>query len=50
MGNGFLSRLATGLDTPSKSMTWKQLGASVIFVLAVLIAWRQVTLFIMREV
>ena len=45
-----LGNLMDSLAAPSKSMTWTQLGAATIFVIAVAVAWRQVTLYIMREI
>ena len=44
------TKIATALSRPSDNMSWAQLAAAAIFVLAVLTAWRQVTFFIMREV
>jgi hypothetical protein len=38
------------LSRPSGSMSWIQLGAATIFVLVVAVAWRQVTLYITREI
>jgi hypothetical protein len=45
-----LGKMIDGLKTPSQSMTWQQLAATTVFVLTVAIAWRQVTLYIMREI
>lgn len=46
MSNGYVSDVASSLATPfSTKMTWAQLAAVVVFVLVVLFAWRQVTLF-----
>lgn len=45
-----LGRMMTSLSAPSGGMTWTQLAAATIFVLTVIIAWRQVTFFIMREI
>jgi hypothetical protein len=52
MGSGgYFSQLGTKLQTPfSSSMSWTQLAAVVVFVLVVLFAWRQVTLFIAQEI
>lgn len=45
-----LSSIAASLRKPTDTMTWTQLAASAIFIVAVLMAWRQVTMFIMREI
>lgn len=50
MQQGMLSRMGTALTTPAQGWTWTQLAAATIFVLAVALAWRQVTQFIVREV
>ena len=42
--------LKAAVRAPSSGMSWTQVAAVVIFVLAVLFAWRQVTLLIMREI
>lgn len=41
--------MLASLKAPSQSMTWTQLAAAVVFVLVVALMWRQVTLYIMRE-
>jgi hypothetical protein len=46
---GMTSRLGTALQTPSSSMSWVQLAAATIFVVVVLVAWRQVVRYILRE-
>jgi hypothetical protein len=46
---GYFSQIGATLSRPSQSMTWSQLAASTVFVLIVLIAWRQVTLMLLRE-
>ncbi len=48
--NTLMQDARSALAAPSSGMSWAQLGAAVIFVLAVMFAWRQVTNFIMREV
>jgi len=45
-----LSRIADALRQPTRSMTWTQLAAATVFVIAVALMWRQVTLYIMREI
>ena len=50
MADGFLSRTAEAIKTPSSGMTWPQLAAATVFVVVVLIAWRQVVRFILNEV
>lgn len=45
-----LGRIGSSLQSPSANMSWTQLAASVVFVLVVLFAWRQVVLFIRREI
>ena len=45
-----LSQIMEGLKAPSEKMTWLQLAAATVFVIVVAVAWRQVTLFIMREI
>lgn len=49
-GAGIGTRIAAALKAPSQSMSWLQLAGATIFVVVVLIAWRQVTLYIMREI
>ena len=45
------SDMGASLQSPfSNNMTWLQLAAVVVFILIVLFAWRQVTLFISAEV
>lgn len=48
-GGGYLSGVGMSLSAPSQDMTWTQLAAATVFVLVVAVAWRQVTLMIMRE-
>jgi hypothetical protein len=45
-----LSRVFSSLSAPSGGMSWKQLAAATVFVITVALLWRQVTLFIMREI
>lgn len=45
-----LGRIASSLSSPGGSLTWAQLAAATVFVITVAIAWRQVTLYIMREI
>jgi hypothetical protein len=45
-----ISHLRSSLTAPSKSMSWTQLAGATIFVMVVAVAWRQVTLIIMREI
>jgi hypothetical protein len=48
---GMVSRMGTALATPfGTSMTWTQLAAVIVFISVVAIGWRQVVLFIAREV
>lgn len=47
---GLLTRIGGAISRPSQGMTWPQLGAAVVFVLVVALMWRQVTLYIMREI
>lgn len=49
-GSGYLTGVASSLSAPSQSMSWTQLAAATVFVLVVAIAWRQITLMIMREI
>ena len=44
-----LSEMMDRLKSPTSGMTWTQLGAATIFVIVVALMWRQVTLFIMKE-
>lgn len=45
-----LGKIMDSLHAPSKSMTWTQLAGATVFVIVVAIAWRQVTLYIVREI
>lgn len=45
-----LGRMMDAIHAPSKSTTWTQLAAATVFVLMVAVAWRQVTLYVMREI
>lgn len=48
---GFVNKIGSQLQTPfSTSMSWTQLAAVVVFVLVVVFAWRQVTLFIGQDI
>ena len=49
MISDYLTSLGTTLAAPSKNFTWTQLAGMTVFVLVVAVAWRQVTLMIMRE-
>jgi hypothetical protein len=49
-GGDMLSKLMDSLSEPSKSMTWTQLAGAVVFVITVALIWRQVVLYIMREI
>ena len=44
-----LSHMMDALKAPSANMSWVQLGAATIFVVVVLILWRQVVLYIAEE-
>lgn len=44
-----LSDMMDRLKSPTSGMTWTQLAGATIFVIVVALMWRQVTLFIMRE-
>ena len=46
---GFVSNALESIKTPSANMSWPQLAAATVFVVAVLIAWRQVIRFIHME-
>lgn len=48
MGSGgYFSQVGASLKTPfGTSMTWTQLAAVIVFITIVLLAWRQVVLFI----
>jgi hypothetical protein len=37
------------LKSPTANMTWTQLAGATVFVIVVALMWRQVTLFIMKE-
>lgn len=37
------------LKSPTQNMSWVQLGGATVFVIVVALMWRQVTLFIMKE-
>jgi hypothetical protein len=45
-----LGRITSALNRPGQNMTWTQLAGATVFVLVVILAWRQVTFMIMREV
>jgi hypothetical protein len=45
-----LGRMMDALSSPAKGLTWTQLAGATVFVLAVALAWRQVTFYIMREI
>ena len=48
---GMVTQMGTALQTPfSNNISWLQLGAVVVFVLLVTLAWRQVVMFIAQEV
>ena len=49
-GQGLTSRIGVSLAQPTQNMTWLQLGASAIFVAAVLMMWRQVVRWGMNEI
>jgi uncharacterized membrane protein YoaK (UPF0700 family) len=49
MQQGLISRIGASLARPSANMSWLQLGATVVFVVVVALAWRQVTMLIVRE-
>lgn len=44
-----LGRMREALKQPGATMSWTQLAGVTIFVLTVALLWRQVTLYIMRE-
>lgn len=50
MQQGLVTRIGNALTRPSDGMSWTQLAAATVLVLTVAVAWRQVTLFIMREI
>lgn len=45
-----LSEMMDRLKSPTASMTWTQLAGATVFVIVVALMWRQVTLFIMKEI
>lgn len=45
-----LDKISSNLQAPSSGMSWAQLAGATVFVIVVALAWRQVTLFIMREI
>lgn len=48
---GMTGRMGNALQTPfNTSMTWTQLAAVIVFITVVLFAWRQVILFVGREI
>jgi hypothetical protein len=50
-GQSAVGQVVEALKTPfSTAMTWTQLAAVTVFVLVVMLAWRQVTLFIGQEI
>lgn len=49
MQQGMLSRVAASLSQPSQTMTWRQLAAASVFVVTVLVMWRQVIKWGMNE-
>lgn len=44
-----LSETIDRLKAPTSSMSWTQLAGATVFVIVVALMWRQVTLFIMKE-
>jgi hypothetical protein len=44
-----LGDVMDSLGRPSAGMSWTQLAAAVVFVLVVMVGWRQITFYIMRE-
>ncbi len=49
--SGFAGRVAATWQSPfGNSITWLQLAAATVFVLCVILAWRQVTTFIVERV
>lgn len=44
-----LTDMMDRLKSPTSSMTWTQLAGATVFVIIVAFMWRQVTLFIMKE-
>lgn len=45
-----VGNIGEALKAPFAGMTWTQLAAATVFVLVVIFAWRQVTLFIGQEI
>lgn len=45
-----LSEVMDRLKSPSSGMSWTQLAGATVFVIVVALMWRQVTLFIMKEI
>lgn len=50
MQQGLVTRIGAALKAPSDTMSWTQLAAATVFVAVVIVMWRQVTLYIMREI
>ena len=44
-----LGNVMDSLAKPSDGMSWTQLAAATVFVLVVIVGWRQITFYIMRE-
>lgn len=50
-GPGIFTQVGESLKSPfGNAMTWTQLAAVVVFVSVVLLAWRQVVMFIAQEI
>jgi len=49
MQQGMLSRVSAALSRPSDTMSWGQLAAAAVFVVTVLLMWRQVIRWGMNE-
>ena len=45
-----LAEMMDRLKAPTSGMTWTQLAGATVFVIVVALMWRQVTLFIMKEI
>lgn len=45
-----LSEMMERLKSPTANMSWTQLAGATVFVIVVALMWRQVTLFIMKEI
>lgn len=45
-----LLEIASRLKNPTQNMTWLQLAAATAFVITVAVMWRQIVLYIAREV